>query len=44
MRIVIELNKNADPETVLESLYKLTPMQNTLSIIMLDLVTANLDC
>lgn len=38
MRIVIELTKNADPENVLARLYKYTPMQNTLSIIMLALV------
>lgn len=38
MRIVIELSKSADPEVVLRDLYKNTPMQNTLSIIMLALV------
>ncbi len=38
MRIVIELNKAADPETVLRDLYKYTPMQSTFSIIMLALV------
>jgi DNA gyrase subunit A len=38
MRIVIELTKNADPERVLQELYKSTPMQNTFSIIMLALV------
>lgn len=38
MRIVIELSKNATPETVLQNLYKHTPMQNTFSIIMLALV------
>lgn len=38
MRIVIELSKSADPETVLQNLYKYTPMQSTFSIIMLALV------
>ena len=38
MRIVIELSKSADPEAVLRDLYKYTPMQNTLSLIMLALV------
>ena len=38
MRIVIELNKNADPEAVLSALYHSTPMQSTFSIIMLALV------
>ena len=38
MRIVIELSKNADPEKVLQDLYKHTPMQSTFSIIMLALV------
>lgn len=39
MRIVIELSKNIDPETVLAALYKRTPMQSTFSIILLALVT-----
>ena len=38
MRIVIELSKNADPEAMLRSLYKYTPMQSTFSVIMLALV------
>lgn len=38
MRIVIELAKNIDPEKVLTSLYKKTPMQTTFSIIILALV------
>ena len=38
MRIVIELNKAADPENVLSNLYKSTPMQSTFSINMLALV------
>lgn len=38
MRIVIELSKTADPETVLRHLYKNTPMRSTFSIIMLALV------
>ncbi len=38
MRIVIELAKNADPDAVLASLYKHTPLQTTFSIIMLALV------
>ncbi|HWQ84567.1 MAG TPA: DNA gyrase subunit A, partial [Anaerolineales bacterium] len=38
MRIVIELNKAADPEKVLGNLYKSTPMQSTFSIIVLALV------
>ncbi|MFC2025946.1 DNA gyrase subunit A [Chloroflexota bacterium] len=38
MRIVIELNKAADSEAVLQALYKQTQMQNTFSIILLALV------
>src|SRR5690606_29003665 len=38
MRIVIELSRGADPEEVLRTLYKSTPMQTTFSIIMLALV------
>jgi DNA gyrase subunit A len=38
MRIVIELNKAADPETVLRELYKNTQMRSTFSIILLALV------
>ncbi len=38
MRIVIELNRNADPEKVLAGLYKRTPLRGTFSIIMLALV------
>lgn len=38
MRIVIELAKNVDPEKVLTSLYKKTPMQTTFSMIILALV------
>jgi DNA gyrase subunit A len=38
MRIVIELTKNVDADTVLENLYRKTPMQSTFSIIMLALV------
>ena len=38
MRIVIELTKTADPEALLQDLYKYTPMQSTFSIIMLALV------
>jgi len=38
MRIVIELTKTADPEEILQLLYKYTPMQSTFSIIMLALV------
>lgn len=38
MRIVIELNKAADPEVVLRELYKNTPMRSTFSINMLALV------
>ena len=38
MRIVIELSKTADPEGLLQDLYKHTPMQSTFSIIMLALV------
>jgi len=38
MRIVIELNKAADPHQVLSELYRSTPMQSTFSIIMLALV------
>ncbi len=38
MRIVIELSKTADAESVLRDLYKHTPMQSTFSMIMLALV------
>jgi DNA gyrase subunit A len=38
LRVVIELNKNAKPEVVLNELYKSTPMRSTFSIIMLALV------
>jgi DNA gyrase subunit A len=38
MRIVIELAKTADPETVLGGLFKKTPLQSTFSVIMLALV------
>src|SRR5215216_442442 len=38
MRIVLELSKNADPEVVLQDLYKRTPMQTTFSINLLALV------
>ncbi len=38
MRIVIELNKAADPQSLLRDLFKYTPMQSTFSIIMLALV------
>ena len=38
MRIVIELNKNADSQTILRELYKRTPMQSTFSINLLALV------
>ena len=38
MRIVLEMTKNADPEIVLRSLYKRTPMQTTFSINLLALV------
>jgi DNA gyrase subunit A len=38
LRIVIELSKTADPEKVLQDLYKSTPMRSTFSIIMLALV------
>jgi DNA gyrase subunit A len=38
MRIVIELTKTADPQAVLGELYKSTPMQTTISMIMLALI------
>ncbi len=38
LRIVIELSKTAEPETVLKDLYKNTPMRTTFGIIMLALV------
>jgi DNA gyrase subunit A len=38
MRIVIELNKTADPDAVLRDLYKNTPMESTFGIMMLALV------
>lgn len=38
LRIVIELTKSAEPESVLQNLYKMTPMRSTFGIIMLALV------
>jgi DNA gyrase subunit A len=38
MRVIIELTRTVDPTEVLASLFKLTPMQTTFSIIMLALV------
>ena len=38
MRVVIELNKSAQPEDVLETLYKRSTLENTFSIIILALV------
>jgi DNA gyrase subunit A len=38
LRIVIELSKTADPEPVLQELYRLTPLRSTFGIIMLALV------
>jgi DNA gyrase subunit A len=38
LRIVIELTRTAQPETVLQALYKSTPMRSTFGIIMLALV------
>jgi DNA gyrase subunit A len=38
LRIVIELSKTAEPEKVLQDLYKSTPMRTTFGIIMLALV------
>jgi len=38
MRIVIELKKDANPDVVLNQLYKLTPMQESFGIIMLAIV------
>ena len=38
MRIVLELSKNANPEVILQDLYKRTPMQTTFSINLLALV------
>jgi DNA gyrase subunit A len=38
MRIVIELKKDANPDIVLNQLYKLTPMQESFGIIMLAIV------
>ena len=38
MRIVLEMTKNVDPETVLRELYKRTPMQTTFGINLLALV------
>jgi DNA gyrase subunit A len=38
LRIVIELSRTADPEKVLQDLYKSTPMRSTFGIIMLALV------
>ncbi|NJM95013.1 MAG: DNA topoisomerase (ATP-hydrolyzing) subunit A [Acaryochloridaceae cyanobacterium CSU_5_19] len=38
MRIVIELKREAQPEILLEQLYRLTPLQSTFGVIMLALV------
>jgi DNA gyrase subunit A len=38
MRIVLEVSKSGDPEAILKTLYRRTPMQSTFSIIMLALV------
>jgi DNA gyrase subunit A len=38
LRVVIELTKNVEPEKILSSLYKRTPMQSTFSINLLALV------
>jgi DNA gyrase subunit A len=38
VRIVIDLKKDADPEVVLNQLYKFTPLQDSFSIILLALV------
>src|SRR5512133_401395 len=38
MRIVLEMTKNADPDVILQELYKRTPMQTTFSINLLALV------
>jgi DNA gyrase subunit A len=38
MRIVLEMTKNVEPETVLRELYKRTPMQTTFGINLLALV------
>jgi DNA gyrase subunit A len=38
MRIVIELKKDANPDVILNQLYKLTPMQESFGIIMLAIV------
>jgi len=38
LRLVIELQRGADPETILASLFKFTPLQETFGIIMLALV------
>lgn len=38
MRIVLEVSKAGDPEAILRTLYRRTPMQSTFSIIMLALV------
>jgi len=38
VRIVIELKRDADPEVILNQLYKFSPLQDTISIILLALV------
>ncbi len=38
VRLVIELKRDADPEVVLNQLYKFSPLQDTISIILLALV------
>jgi len=38
LRLVIELSRTVEPEAVLEDLFRLTPLQNTFSIILLALV------
>ncbi len=38
MRVVVELKKDADPDIIINQLYKYTPLQNTFSIINIALV------
>jgi len=38
VRVVIDLKRDADPELVLTQLYQFSPMQKTVSLIMLALV------
>ena len=38
MRLIVELKRDADPDVVLNQLYKFSPLQDSFSIILLALV------